>query len=169
MHLFAHCRGFDNHTEILNHRRCLKKATPSEKRARKVTFLRNFGSMTAEPLLPSLVWRSARSLFVFWLLTRARSTERPQFAGFLMFGPLWPTINGYFSRRGSLTRRELWGWGVVAIIIVLAVIFGPRPARGAVPKASVMMPANNAYSRADAPKAAHSLNANVNRIEFSRN
>ena len=72
---------------------------------------------------------SAFSLVAFWLLSRHASEEKPHFAGFLVFGPFWPSINTYFSRRGGLTRRELWGWGIVAAIMVLAIIFGPR--RGA--------------------------------------
>jgi hypothetical protein len=71
----------------------------------------------------------AFSLAAFWLLSRHASEEKPHFAGFIMFGPFWPSVNSYFARRGGLTRRELWGWGIVAAIVVLAVVFGPR--RGA--------------------------------------
>jgi hypothetical protein len=71
----------------------------------------------------------AFSVMAFWLLSRNTSEEKPHFAGFLMFGPFWPSVNSYFARRGGLTRRELFGWGVVAAVIVLAIIFGPR--RGA--------------------------------------
>jgi hypothetical protein len=71
----------------------------------------------------------AFSLVAFWLLSRQASEEKPHFAGFLMFGPFWPSINSYFSRRGGLTRRELWGWGLVAAVMVLAISFGPT--RGA--------------------------------------
>ena len=68
-------------------------------------------------------------LAAFWLLARHASDEKPHFAGFLMFGPFWPSVNSYFARRGGITGRELWGWGIVAVIIVVAIIFGPR--RGA--------------------------------------
>ena len=71
----------------------------------------------------------ALSLGAFWLLSRNASEEKPNVAGFFMFGPFWPALNNYFARRGGLTRRELWGWGIVAAIMVLAIIFGPR--RGA--------------------------------------
>ena len=71
----------------------------------------------------------AFSVVAFWLFSRSASKEKPHAAGFLMFGPFWPSVNSYFARRGGLTRRELLGWCIVAAIMVLAFIFGPR--RGA--------------------------------------
>jgi hypothetical protein len=71
----------------------------------------------------------AFSLAALWLLSRRTSEEKAHVGGFFVFGPFWPSVNSYFARRGGLTRRELWGWGIVAAIMVLAIIFGPR--RGA--------------------------------------
>lgn len=61
-----------------------------------------------------------------WVLFRPTTSERPRIVGFMFFGPFWPLINGYLTRRGGFTRRELIGWGIVLLVIILAIIFGPR-------------------------------------------
>lgn len=71
----------------------------------------------------------AWGLGILWMLARPGGAERHRVAGFLMLDPFWPFVGGYLSRRGGLTRRELIGWAVVILVMILAFIFGPR--RGA--------------------------------------
>lgn len=69
----------------------------------------------------------ALGIGMLWVLSRPGGAERHRIAGFLTFGPFWPFVGDYFSRRGGLTRREVIGWGIVLIVMVLAVVFGPKP------------------------------------------
>jgi uncharacterized membrane protein len=64
---------------------------------------------------------------MLWVLSRPGGTERHRITGFLMFGPFWPFVGSYFSRRGGLTRREVIGWAIVLIVMVLAVVLSPKP------------------------------------------
>jgi hypothetical protein len=67
----------------------------------------------------------ALGIGMLWVLSRPGGAERHRITGFLMFGPFWPFVGPYFSRRGGLTRREVIGWVVVLIVIVLAVVLSP--------------------------------------------
>jgi hypothetical protein len=62
-------------------------------------------------------------LWLFWSFGSARSPQPKRALGRLMFGPFWPSVDNYLSRRGGLTRRELIGWGALALIVVFAVAF----------------------------------------------
>jgi len=58
---------------------------------------------------------------LIWVVL-ARSGRRSRL-GYLMLGPLWPSVNDYFARRGGFTRRESIGWVVVALLMVGAFVF----------------------------------------------
>lgn len=57
-------------------------------------------------------------------VARNQSPSKPgRIGGFLMFGPFWPVVDRYLSRRGGFTRREWVGWGVFLVIAVIAILF----------------------------------------------
>jgi hypothetical protein len=68
----------------------------------------------------------ALGIGMLWVLSRPGGAERHRLIGFLTFGPFWPFVGGYFSRRGGLTRGEVIGWAAVLVVMVLAIIFGLR-------------------------------------------
>ena len=57
-------------------------------------------------------------------LGRGRSPNAARgIVGWFAFGPFWPRVDDYFSRRGGFTRREWFGWGVVLVLMFGAVLF----------------------------------------------
>jgi hypothetical protein len=66
------------------------------------------------------------AVVALWFLFRPGTAKRPRILGWMMFGPFWPLIDGYLTRRGGFTRRELIGWAIVLLVMVLAAIFAPR-------------------------------------------
>ena len=75
-----------------------------------------------------LIFAVAAGLFAIWMvLFRSRKGDAGTSRGmsWLFFGPFGPAVDRYLNNRGGLTRRELIGWGIVAVIMVLAILFAP--------------------------------------------
>src|SRR4030042_3836778 len=44
--------------------------------------------------------------------------------GYTLFGPFWPTIEKYMSKRGwKLSEREMLGWLLVFLLMIAAILF----------------------------------------------
>jgi len=66
-----------------------------------------------------------------WLVLGGRRKEgQTRISSLFMFGPFGPNVDRYLAKRGGLTKREWFGWGIVVLVAVLAIIFTPAT-RGA--------------------------------------
>jgi hypothetical protein len=76
--------------------------------------------------LAVLIVGAAGLLWLVVVRSRDAGSGAPRgVAGWFTFGPFWPTVDRYFSHRGGFTRREWVGWGVVLLVVVVAVVFVP--------------------------------------------
>ena len=51
--------------------------------------------------------------------------------GYTLFGPLWPAIEEYMSKREwKLTKREVLGWLLVFLLMIAAILFTYIRTRG---------------------------------------
>jgi protein-S-isoprenylcysteine O-methyltransferase Ste14 len=66
----------------------------------------------------------ALTLWFAVTLGRGRSPDAEKGPiGWIVFGPFWPRVDQYFSRRGGFSRREWLGWGVVLLLMIGAILF----------------------------------------------
>lgn len=78
----------------------------------------------------------AIGLMIFWVRyfrdKPQNLVRKDKVMGFLLFGSFFQIIHSDLSKRGyKLTKREWFGWFVVALLMLIALIFGfVSPRRG---------------------------------------
>ena len=70
---------------------------------------------------------AALGLLAIWLVLRPRKEgdRSPRTSTLLIFGPFGPAIDRYLAKRGGISKREWFGWGIVLLVAILAIIFAP--------------------------------------------
>ena len=62
------------------------------------------------------------AIYLLYIIVREKDSQKRNLSGWLMLGPLWPSMNEYLKKRGGLTRRETIGWVIVLIIMLVGLI-----------------------------------------------
>lgn len=60
--------------------------------------------------------------YLLYIIIRGNNTKSRLLSGWIMWGPLWPTVNEYLQQRGGLTKRETIGWVIVTIFMLIGLI-----------------------------------------------
>lgn len=61
-------------------------------------------------------------MYFFYIFFRGKDSKSRSASGWFMWGPFWPRIDDYLKKHGGLTKREIIGWIIVFLIMVLAVL-----------------------------------------------
>ncbi len=62
------------------------------------------------------------AIYFYYVIISGQNTKKRSVIGWFMWGPFWPSINKYFKERGGLSKREKFGWAIVALIMLLAIL-----------------------------------------------